>query len=300
MKSKKFSPIALFLYNRHAETSLTVNCLTKCKEALDSELYVFIDGPKSENDKKIQEKIKLIIKENSCNFKKVIIHTKNQNQGLGTSVIQGINKVFEKNDSIIVLEDDILVEPNFLLYMNNALNFYNKSKVFHISAWTPLCFPENKVYKSRHMFCWGWATWKDKWKYYDKNPTESLKFLNERKLTKIDFNFFNRLSSQIEANKKGLINTWAVFWHLSIYKSKGVCINPPKNLITNIGMENGTNHKTFNYTDKLFCNKILSEEAIMAPLKTLKGRDFEIKVFYLFKNYFMKIIDFLYRKLMIS
>jgi len=72
---------------------------------------------------------------------------------------------------IIVLEDDLLTSPYFLKFMNEALEYYkNEKKVWHISGWN---YPINNeglddVFFWRTMNCWGWATWADRWQYFEK------------------------------------------------------------------------------------------------------------------------------------
>lgn len=46
------APIALFVYNRPWHTQQTVEALKKNELAGESNLFVFSDGPKSEDDKK--------------------------------------------------------------------------------------------------------------------------------------------------------------------------------------------------------------------------------------------------------
>jgi len=38
-------------------------------------------------------------------------------------------------------------------------------------------------------------------------------------------------------NKKGEIDSWSVFWSLSIIKNNGVCVNSVENRIKNIGLD---------------------------------------------------------------
>ncbi|MBK7852948.1 MAG: hypothetical protein IPJ66_17940 [Bacteroidetes bacterium] len=42
-----------------------------------------------------------------------------------------------KEDKVIVVEDDVLLSPYFLQYMNDALNAYSSdTSVFAVGAWT--------------------------------------------------------------------------------------------------------------------------------------------------------------------
>ena len=43
--------------------------------------------------------------------------------------------------------------------------------------------------------------------------------------------------SQIEANLRGTLNTWAIFWYATIYEHSGLCLNPVISFVDNIGLD---------------------------------------------------------------
>ena len=57
-----------------------------------------------------------------------------ENHGLSNSIIRGINKVLERNDKIIVLEDDILCKI-FTLHESFLNTFENSKNVWYIGGW---------------------------------------------------------------------------------------------------------------------------------------------------------------------
>ena len=42
---------------------------------------------------------------------------------------------------------------------------------------------KNDIFLWRFMNCWGWATWRDRWQYFDKNPLYLLKTFNKNIFT---------------------------------------------------------------------------------------------------------------------
>jgi len=57
--------------------------------------------------------------------------------------------------------------------MNEALEFYkDEPKVWHISGWNYPIDPEGlpDTFLWRAMNCWGWATWADRWQYFQREP----------------------------------------------------------------------------------------------------------------------------------
>ena len=104
------------------------------------------------------------------------------------------------------------------------------------------------------MNCWGWATWKNRWKFYKKEPKKIIKNWSKSKIKKFNidnnFNFF----SQIIRNNEKKINTWAIFWYAIIFEKKGLCLNPTTSLTENIGVGIDSTH-TFE-VDEILKSKI--------------------------------------------
>ena len=124
----KYAPIALFVYNRPKHLLKTLNSLKKNAECKDTDIYIFSDGYKIgnlEDEDKVNQVRKIIRKINF--FKKKIFIKQKSQIGLRNNILNGINFVFKKNSSIIVLDDDLVVSKYFLKYMNESLAKY---KVF--------------------------------------------------------------------------------------------------------------------------------------------------------------------------
>ena len=134
-------------------------------------LFIYSDAGKDEYDlpkvNEVRDYIKTI-----DGFKKVTILEREKNWGLAKSIIDGVTEVIDKHGKIIVIEDDLVTSPYFLKFMNEALSFYkDQNKVWHISGWNyPIDVSRlEDVFLWRFMTCWGWATWSDRWKHYEKN-----------------------------------------------------------------------------------------------------------------------------------
>lgn len=133
-----FSPIVLFAYNRPTHTQRTLDALSLNPEALESELYIYCDGPKSKMSDEDLKKINQVvdIAKGEKRFKTVEVRVGVKNKGLANSIIGGVTEIVEKHGRIIVLEDDIETSSGFLGYMNNALTLYeNNDDVMHVSGY---------------------------------------------------------------------------------------------------------------------------------------------------------------------
>lgn len=296
------SPIALFVYNRPEHTQKTIKALQKNKLAPNSELFIFSDGPRTTKDEKNVKLIRDYIK-NITGFKKIVIEEKNKNQGLADSITGGVTKIVNKYGKIIVLEDDIVTSPYFLNYMNDALNLYkNEPQVMHIAGYlSPIKktkLPETFFYNQAS--CWGWATWKRAWKYFDNDANRLYTQIKEKKLTK-QFNSYgggNNFENQLISNISGEIKTWAIKWQASVFLQNGLCLHPNRSLVENIGFDGtGENCSKKNIYDiKLSENKIIVKRINLIESKKAKAA---IKKFYqnLKPKLIYRIINFLKNKL---
>jgi hypothetical protein len=173
MSSEKKTPIIVFAFNRLDSLKKTIASLLNNEEAKDSDLFVFVDGARSEKKdeldavKKVQDFVRTIKGFGNLNYE-----FSSQNKGLGPSIISGVTKVVNQYGKAIVLEDDLILSKNFLKFMNEGLNLYeDEKKVFSICGYSNrVKKPSGYVYDT--YFCtrsssWGWATWKDRWNSVD-------------------------------------------------------------------------------------------------------------------------------------
>ena len=85
--------------------------------------FVYIDGPRNNNDiRLIDEVIKIAIKETD----NVIISP--INKGLGKSIIDGVSEILNRYVKAIIIEDDLKLMPGFLGYMNECLDLFESDK----------------------------------------------------------------------------------------------------------------------------------------------------------------------------
>ena len=76
------------------------------------------------------------------------------------------------------------------------------------------------------MSCWGWATWENRWKFYQKDVDTLTSNFSKKDIQKFDLDNTANFWDQVMENKTGIINTWAVFWYATIFQKKGLCVAP--------------------------------------------------------------------------
>ncbi len=238
------APILLFVYNRPEHARQSIKSLLANTLAADSVLYIYSDSAKTEADKENVAEVRRAIREVS-GFKQIHIIEREKNWGLARSIIDGVSTRVEEYGRVIVLEDDLVVAPYFLRFMNDALETYaDEPRVGHIQACD---FTHDSLLPDTFLIkwtgSWGWATWKRAWKHFNPDGKDLLRQLEERKLTRrFDFNgrygFTRMLRRQIE----GKNNSWAIRWNASLFLKDILSLNVGKSLVQNNGFDgSGTN-----------------------------------------------------------
>lgn len=274
---KHIAPICLFVFARPGHTLKTLQSLEENPLAKESILYIYADGPKESISTKVQEKIlevRCIIRSKQW-CKEVHIIESEQNKGLANSIIAGVSEVIEKHGKAVIVEDDLLLSPVFLNYMNEALDFYESNeKVMHIAGFTPRF---NRDLPETYFFpvptCWGWATWKRAWKCFNPSAKELMERVLQKGQKQFDFNRSINYVRMLNRNVHGKVDSWFIRWYASIYLQEGLCLHPGKSLVQNIGLDRtGVNSYKSNVFETDLAEKIsIQEIPIQLSKKAIKS-----------------------------
>jgi hypothetical protein len=239
-----YAPILLFVYNRPEHTRRCIESLLKNSLASESNLFIYADGAKDSTQQEAVNEVRNYIR-SIKGFKQITLMERSENWGLARNIINGVTTQVNRYGKVIVLEDDLVVAPYFLQFMNDALEVYkNEPRVGHIQACD---FTQDSSLPATFLIkwtgSWGWATWDRAWKHFNPNGNELLQELEERKLTHVfDFNgkygFTRMLRRQIE----GKNNSWAIRWNASLFLKDILSLNVGRSLVQNEGFDgSGTN-----------------------------------------------------------
>lgn len=241
------APIILFVYKRVWHLNQTVNALQKNYLAKTSNLFIYSDGPRDKFETKNINEVRSYLKTIS-GFKSIILVERREHSGLANSIITGVTEILEKHKKIIVMEDDLISSPNFLTFMNKALDFYEEEKnIFSVSGYNYpiLISPKYKdsVYVAPRCSSWGWGTWLDRWKKADWEMRDYKKFLGNPEEQKKFGKGGEDLMDMLEYQMKNYIDSWAIRWCYAHYKNNGYCLYPTVSKIKNIGLDKTGTHK---------------------------------------------------------
>jgi len=246
----RLAPIVLFVYARPLHTEQTIEALAKNKLAKESKLYIFADAAKHQGKEADVHAVRQYIEsiEERQWFAEVTIIKSSTNKGLANSVISGVTQIINVYGQAIVVEDDLVTSPDFLLYMNQALAYYRSNKtIWSISGYSPkIAIPKevtSDIYIVRRGCSWGWGTWKDRWEMTDWLAQDYRKF---------KYNPFRRvglnrggadMASMLDDQMRGKIDSWAIRWCYSQYKHDMYTVYPVQSRLKNIGVDGSGTHQ---------------------------------------------------------
>ncbi len=238
------TPILFLIFNR---PDLTKIVFEKIRENKPNRLYVAADGPRAnrpqeeylcEESRKIIEKVDW-----DCEVKTLFRET---NLGLKIAVSSAIDWFFENEEEGIILEDDCYPSNSFFGFCEELLDYYrDDTQIMHITGNNLINLEsDHSYYFAKIEFCWGWATWKRAWKKFDVNMSDFLQFLETRQIDNVfeKEHQKNYWLQQWNRVYQGKINSWAYIWTYTIIKENGICINPVKNMVNNIGFRDDSTH----------------------------------------------------------
>ena len=244
MIDMKFAPIAIFAYNRPIHLHKLLTSLMKNDEVKDSEVSIFVDGHKNDEDSMLVQEVLEVISKFSSEVD-IMLHKSEINKGLSASILEGIDYVFEHHDSIIVLEDDLQLSKWFLKFCNDGLvRFEDDKRIASIQGYSPIKLPEeNGSYLIRGADCWGWATWKDRWGSTERNSAKLISdFERNRLFREFDLKGSFPYSSMLRRQSRGEVDSWAIRWHASMFAQNRMSVYPNRTLVANLGFDGSGTH----------------------------------------------------------
>ena len=262
------TPVALIIFNR---TDTTEKVFAAIRQAQPPKLFVIADGPRHNKIGEAQKcaATRAIIDRVDWECE-VITNYSDVNLGCKYRPSSGIDWVFTQVEEAIILEDDCLPEPTFFTFCEEMLARYKSDTRIMAIAGSNYQFGRMRTtdsyYFSRYPHCWGWATWRRAWQYFDidmrlwasvRDGNWLRDILNDDAEVKIWQKTFQGVYDRT------IDTAWDYQWTFACWIQSGLTILPNVNLISNIGFGVGATH-TNDPSNKL---ANMSVEAIDIPLQ---------------------------------
>ncbi len=238
------APILLFVYNRPAHTRRLVESLLRNAEAAGSSLFIYSDAPRDESVRPAVDEVRRYVR-SIRGFDRVEVVERTENWGLARSIIDGVSTALQRFDRVIVLEDDLVLSPYFLRFMNEALETYkDEPRVGHIQACDFTQDPSlPDTFLIKWTGSWGWATWRRAWKHFNPDGQALLDELERRRLTHtFDFDGAYRYTRMLRRQVEGKNNSWAIRWNASLFLADILSLNVGRSLVQNTGFDGSGTH----------------------------------------------------------
>lgn len=238
-------PILLFAFNRPGHLRRALDSLRQNESADHAELIIFINGPRNDRDAPLVDAVQhLAEKQRWCRRLKII--RRESNMGCAKSIVEGVTSVCRDSQRVIVVEDDLVLSPWFLRFMQNALERYSDTdNIMHISGYMlPLDLPRPQEARLLPLISpWGWATWWRSWKHFDPLAEGYDVLRQDEKLRKaFDLGGYHRHFQLLELQMRGATDSWAIRWYLTVFMREGLGVFPGASLVTNAGFDGSGRH----------------------------------------------------------
>jgi hypothetical protein len=237
-------PVVLLIFNR---PELTAKVFREVARYKPSRLLVVADGPRTKDEALRCAAARRVVEAVDWDCE-VLTDYSEQNLGCKRRVSSGLSWAFDKNEELIVLEDDCLPDPSFFSFCEELLAHYrDDERIMAISGdnfqlgrrRTP-----HSYYYSRYFHCWGWASWRRVWNHYDVGMSAWPAVREGSWLFEIlsDRGMEAHFRALFDRTYNGLIDTWDFQWVMSCWLQGGLCVLPEVNLVSNIGYGSDATH----------------------------------------------------------
>jgi hypothetical protein len=231
--------VVIFIHRR-ADTTRQV--FSAIRKYAPTRLYVFADAARIGRD---ESELVLEARKETENVDwpcEVFRHYETENKGLRLSILEGLDLVFESNNSAIILEDDCLPSDSFFPFAESLLLQHKNSPKVGMISGTNLMgtrateFPYIFI---GHPYIWGWATWSHTWKGFRTSADSRKGFSNSLLAVRGLFSkilFWNLLA------RESALGTWDISFAKYVHSQKLLCAIPAVNLIENLGFDELASH----------------------------------------------------------
>ena len=227
----KITPVLIICYRRYGNV---LKLVAHLHASGVSHVYLALDG-KSEGTSDDRESF-LSELELLCEKTGVILEMwiRPNNLGPAVSIITAIDWFFTKQNFGVILEDDLEIGIDTIAFFQKSLKTYRDDPNVAIISGSNFWGRESSsLMWSSFPITWGWATWKNRWndlrQVFFSSDTDFVKFgkLNERLFWKVGLH--RCLSGRQDA--------WDIPFASYFRNLHRVCVFPPVNLISNIGVD---------------------------------------------------------------
>jgi hypothetical protein len=239
-------PVVYIVFNR---PEITRKSWETIRSLQPRQLFVVADGPRNGNQQdavkcgQVREIVKDLDWDCDSHF-----DFADRNLGLKGRISNGLDWVFQRVDKAVIIEDDCIGHPDFFSFCADLLEHYRHDRSvwvitgnnFQRGRWRG----EGSYYFSRYNHCWGWATWAEAWRHYDRDLSfwpdwKGSEDWNRKITDPVERKYWEEIFDAVHA---GRIDSWAYGWTAAAWYYGGLTATPNRNLVSNIGFGEDATH----------------------------------------------------------
>jgi hypothetical protein len=240
-------PVLFLVFNR---PDVAEKALESIRRAQPTQLFVAGDGPRADRPGELEacEQTRRVATQVDwdCEVKTLF---RDENLGCQKAVSGAITWFFENVESGIVLEDDCVADQSFFQFCDELLDQLSDQKKVGVITGNNFQRGNQRgnasYYYSKFPHCWGWATWRDRWQFYETQIAATEADLNQT------LSNFASISGehqywieQFGKTTRRELDSWAFRWTYAMWKNKLLTATPQVNLVENIGFGDDATHTT--------------------------------------------------------
>jgi len=226
-------PVALFAYARPDHLRRTLAGLRANKVPL---IYAFSDGPRTPDKEPSVAAVREILR--TIDWCEIILCERDENWGLGRSILAGVSSILSEHETVIVFEDDLVCVPGTYQYLSAALHHYRDvPAVMSVTGWThPRVTPRDVLdqpYFDGRAECWVWGTWVRAWQGMNQDAKTLMQACEARGIDVYRYGADLPAMAEVELQR----NIWAVrFLYLHLLRGE-LCLRPPYSMVEHVGFD---------------------------------------------------------------
>lgn len=239
-------PIAFVIFNRpdHAAESFQ-----RIREIRPSRLFIISDASRLgiRGESELVQQSRQVTEQIDWQCEVTRIYA-DENMGCGKRISSGVSTAMEHVDRLIVLEDDCIADPTFFSYCDELLKHYEDDE--RVMSITGNNFQNGALrgagsyYFSKYPHCWGWATWRRAWSFFDLSASAWPDFRDSGLLRTHchhprELEYWTEIFNRVH---EGRSQSWAFPWVLACWMNHGLTAIPQRNLVSNIGFGENSTH----------------------------------------------------------
>lgn len=239
------TPVAFFAYNRPDHADRALEALERCAGREAFEFHFFADGAKSEAHRPAVEATRARLRAWAPRFG-ARLHEQAANRGLAGSIATGVTDLCASHGRAVVLEDDLVVSPDFLRFMGAALDRYeHEPRVMQVAGCT--LRPPGPLATDAFLLpittTWGWGTWARAWRAFEAQPADPARLAADAPWrARFTVNGACDYEAMLQARLAGRNDSWGILWWYAVSREAGLVAYPAESLVWNGGFDGSGVH----------------------------------------------------------